>query len=498
MASTRGRLALIAVLVLASAMSIAGAAVYEALSITGNAEVNDSLVGEAGTLENAIEDRNGQLTVQGNQLPSETDAGIAISGAVVTSLGVVLQTPRQPLTSPSLIGVVAQVERTKQPVWSTASDVKGVPRRIYAEPLPGADGLGAVLVVSRSIEELQSQLSRLLVLLVLVGLVVIGLGGAGSYWLAGRVLRPVHKIAATARSLSEQDLHLRVNATVPNDELGDLVRTFNDMLERMESSFNGLKQVTADASHELRAPLALMRAEVDLALSRTRPQAEYVRVLRSVNAEVEHMCALTERLLILARADAGALHPIEEEVDVADFLHEVGARWITKASTRDVAIEVDGPRSGTMVADPALLRRLVDNLLDNAIRHSPTGGRVFLRAVDERSAWVIEVRDEGPGIPPQWRERIFARFSRTDDARTRAGGAAGLGLALSAAIAKVHGGTLSLALDNGSSGAVFILRLPNQRTARTHADVPTASNQGQPRHLGRIAALGAAMRRLSP
>ena len=482
---------------LAVAVSIAGAAVYAALAISGYAEANGTLNSEAATLASGIQANGGQLTITSNQLPSETDTGIAISGAVVTSLGVVLQTPRQPLSSATLMGVVAQVQQTKQPVWMTASDVKGVPRRIYAEPLPNADGLGAVLVVSRSIKELQSQLDRLLLLLILLGIIVITIGGALSYRLAGRVLRPVHSIAATARSLSESDLHLRVEAAVPNDELGELVRTFNDMLERLESSFNSLKHITADASHELRAPLALMRTEVEVALSSPRSQPEYVRVLLSVDSEIQHLSAMTEHLLILARADAGVLHPTAELIDVADFLHEVAARWMPTATKRGVKLQVEGPDSGTMVADPSLLRRLMDNLLDNAVRHSPRGGRIWLRALDETSAWMIEVRDEGPGVPAEEREKIFARFSRIDDARTRAGGGAGLGLALSAAIAKVHGGTLSLAPESGSGGAVFILRLPNRRPERMPEPAPVASAQSPFPHLDRIAAFAAAMRRLS-
>ena len=497
MATTRGRLTLISLVALAIAVSIAGAAVYAALAISGNAEANATLIGEAAALTSGIDARDGQLTYQGNQLPSETEAGIAVSGAVVTPLGVVLQTPRQPLALGTLMGVVDQIKQTRQVVWVTAPDVQGVPRRIYAEPLPNSDGLGAVLVVSRSIKELQSQLDRLLLLLILFGVVVIVLGGVASYWLAGKVLRPVHTIAAAARSLSERDLHLRVEAAVPNDELGELVRTFNDMLERLESSFNGLKQITADASHELRAPLALMRTEVEVALSRPRSQTEYVRVLRSVDSEIQHLTAMTERLLILARADAGALHPTAEMIDVADFMHEVAARWMTTAGKRDVKLHVEGPNTGTMVADPSLLRRLMDNLLDNAIRHSPRGGKVWLRALDETATWMIEVRDEGPGVPAEEREAIFERFSRTDDARTRQGGGAGLGLALSVAIAKVHGGTLSLAPESGSGGAVFILRLPNRRREHMPEAVPIASARNPFRHLGRIAAVGAVMRRLS-
>lgn len=497
-ATTRGRLTLISVAILTVAVSIAGAATYEAFAISGAADVDGTLLAEAAVLASGIEENGGQLTFRGNQLPSETETGIAVSGAVVTPLGVVLQTPRQPLAeATTLMGIVNQVRQERHSVWMTAADVQGVPRRIYAEPLSNADGLGAVLVVSRSIKELQSQLDRLLLLLLLFGGIVVILGGGLAYWLAGRVLRPVHTISAAARSLGETNLHRRVETMVPNDELGELVSTFNGMLERLESSFNGLKQITADASHELRAPLALMQTEVEVALSRPRSEIEYVRVLRSVHSEIEHLSGTTDRLLMLSRADAGALQATLEKVDVTDFLHEAAARWTTIAARRRVKLQVEGPDSGAMEADPLLLRRLIDNLLDNAIRHSPRGGRIWLRAFDANATWTIEVADEGPGVPLGEREKIFVRFSRTDSARTRQGGGAGLGLALSSAIAKAHGGELSLAPRKEPRGAVFLLRLPHQPAGEVAAAEPAGQVQTSSWHTRKLATLSAAVRKLA-
>ncbi|GAC1671173.1 MAG: ATP-binding protein [Candidatus Dormibacteraceae bacterium] len=498
-ATTRGRLSLISVAILAVAVGIAGAATYEAFAISGTAEVDGTLLAEATVLASGIDERGGQLTFRGDQLPTETVSGIAVSGAVVNSLGVVLQTPRQPLAvATTLMGIVSQVRKTGHGVWTTTSDIQGIPRRIYAEPLSNADGLGAVLVVSRSIKELESQLTRLLLLLILFACIIVTLGGVLSYWLAGRVLRPVHTIAAAARSLGESDLHRRVEAIVPNDELGELVQTFNGMLERLESSFNSLKQITADASHEMRAPLALMQTEVEVALSRSRSEPEYVRALGAVHSEIRGLSGVTERLLILARADAGALVPILEKVDVADFLHEAAARWTTMARKRRVKLQVEVPDSGSVEADPSLLRRLIDNLLDNAIRHSPRGGRIWLRASDTNAAWTIEVADEGPGVPPGEREKIFVRFSRTDGARTRDGGGAGLGLALGSAIARAHGGDLSLARDREPRGALFLLRIPRRPGSNQADAVPAAPAQVPSWHSRSLATLSAAFRKLAP
>jgi signal transduction histidine kinase len=231
------------------------------------------------------------------------------------------------------------------------------------------------------------------------------------------------------------------------------------MLARLEAGFESMGRFTADASHELRAPLALMGAEVDGALRNNRTKEEYRRALESVRGEIDHLSRLTDQLLILARADAGALVPAREKVDVADFVHEAAARWQHAARDRRVRIDVDAPAAGSVEADAPLLRRVVDNLLDNAIRHTPAGTTVSVRASAVNGSWRLTVSDEGPGVPASYRDRLFTRFARADGARSPEDGGAGLGLALSAAIARAHGGTLEL-VDVEHEGAAFTLRLP--------------------------------------
>jgi signal transduction histidine kinase len=226
---------------------------------------------------------------------------------------------------------------------------------------------------------------------------------------------------------------------------------------------------TANASHELRAPLALMRSEVDGALSRSRSQDEYRRVLESLRQEVDHLSRLSDQLLILARADAGALVPAKEPIDVADFLHETAARWEDIAKTQGTQIEVSAPSSGRMEADPALMRRVVDNLVDNALRHTASATRVTLRGYQGSGGWNVEVADLGPGVAPGQRDKLFTRFGRADSARSREDGGAGLGLALSVAIARAHGGTLEL-VETGSPGAVFKLFVPDGRNGDIEVD----------------------------
>jgi signal transduction histidine kinase len=231
------------------------------------------------------------------------------------------------------------------------------------------------------------------------------------------------------------------------------------MLARLEAGFTSMSTFTANASHELRAPLALMRSEVEGALGRTRSEDEYKRVLESLQLEVEHLSRLSDQLLILARADAGALKPAKEPIDVADFLHETAARWHDVAKKRGSRLEVAAPSHGRMEADPALLRRVVDNLIDNAVRYTTEGTPVTLRGFEGGGGWNVEVKDEGPGVAADHRDKLFARFVRADSARSPEDGGAGLGLALSAAIARAHGGTLELVESNGH-GATFKLHVP--------------------------------------
>lgn len=457
---TRGRLVLIAVGIVALALVIADGGVLGSISITQSQASDAVLVSQSQIILSGLQDTNGQVTFDGSDLPGETQSGIAVDAAVVTSTAVLAQTASQPLDRALLLQLAAQAGRDGKPVWANIVDSHHVNRRVYAVPLTTGNSPGQTLIVSRSVEEMIDAQQRILIILVAASAVLLVIGGVLTYWLAGRALRPVRTIAGMARSISERDLHRRVDVKVPPDELGELVDTFNSMLGRLEAAFTSMSTFTANASHELRAPLALMRTEVDGALSRTRSTDEYRRVLESLQEEVEHLSRLSDQLLILARADAGALVPAREQIDVADFLHETAARWEEVAKKQGSRLEVIAPSHGRMEADPALLRRVVDNLVDNAVRYNATGAAVKLRGYRDNGGWNVEVADQGPGVPTNHRGILFTRFARADSARSPEDGGAGLGLALSAAIARAHGGTLQL-VEDASPGAVFRLYLPN-------------------------------------
>jgi two-component system OmpR family sensor kinase len=462
LAGTRLRLTMAFAAVLLVAIVVADVALYVALSRTETSAAADVLISQAHTIASGIEDVNGQVRFGSGDLPTETTQGVAVDAAIVASSGSIIATTTQALSPATLAQIAADASRLSTPASPFLTrDSHGVSRLVYAESLQTGQGSTAVLVVSRSIGELEAALGQTILFIAILSVLIIVAGTLLAHRLAGGILSPVRTIASTARSLSQHDLHRRVQVEVTPDELGELVETFNGMLARLESSFESLRRFTADASHELRSPLTVMRSEIEGTLARPRSSVQYQEVLRGLEAEVEHMARTVDQLLMLARADAGALTPASRNLDVADFLHETAARWRPLATPRRVQIEVNAPDSGTVSADPDLLRRLIDNLIDNAIRHAPSDSAVRLTGTETAGGWQIDVHDDGPGIPASARATLFERFVRLDGARARESGGAGLGLALSRAIAQAHGASLQLVEPNGA-GATFRLSLPGR------------------------------------
>src|SRR5438132_100215 len=256
--TTRGRLVAFTVAILGVALLLADGGLLGSLALTQANQSNAVLVSQANVIAAGIEDQNGRLSFGTGELPGETQGGIAVDAAIVSPTGIVSQTTSRPLPDSVLTSLAGQADRSGGPVWADVTDIRGSPRRVYAIPLTAGGQRVAALVVSRSVSEQQAQLARTVLLIAPFSAAVLLVGGLLAYWLAGRVLRPVSEIASLARSLSERDLDRRVDVKVPDDELGELVATFNDMLARLDASFDSLRRFTADASHELRAPLTLM------------------------------------------------------------------------------------------------------------------------------------------------------------------------------------------------------------------------------------------------
>ncbi len=307
-----------------------------------------------------------------------------------------------------------------------------------------------------AVETLHDFRSYLLMFAPLLLLVAAG----GGYWLSRRALAPVDALVRTAREVSGANLSSRLQKLETGDELQRLSDTLNEMLNRIESAFQRITQFTADASHELRTPVSLIRTEAELALRRSRGEAEYKESLRHVLLEAERTTVLIEQLLSMARADSGRETLRLEPVDLRRTLRGVVDGWQQVATIRNMqfSASLDVPDFSVM-GDETLLRRLADILLDNAFKYTPSPGTVRLSLDTQGESAVIRVQDSGVGIAKEEQGRIFERFYRVDKARSRAQGGAGLGLAIAQWIVTQHGGTIGVESLPGR-GTTFRVELP--------------------------------------
>lgn len=289
-------------------------------------------------------------------------------------------------------------------------------------------------------------------------------GGAsflGGWWLARRVVRPVHEITAQAEAVRAGTLGRRIEAQADAHEYERLVHVLNTMLARLEGAFAAQRRFTADASHELRSPLTALRGEIELALRRERQPDEYRRVLASSLEEVDRLTRLAQDLLTLARTDAGVMQPRLQPTGVCERAAAVVERLRPTAAEKHLSLTLDCPSAPQVLADPGLLEQLIWNLVDNAVRFTPAGGEVAVHVAGTAAAVSIQVADTGPGVRTAERERIFDRFYRADEARTASGavGGTGLGLSIVRAIAEVHGGSITFRPRAGG-GSIFEATFP--------------------------------------
>lgn len=280
------------------------------------------------------------------------------------------------------------------------------------------------------------------------------------YWMSRRALAPVDALVSTAREISGTNLSGRLQKLATGDELQRLSDTLNEMLDRIEAAFQRVTQFTADASHELRTPVSLIRTEAELALRRSRSEPEYKESLQHILLEAERTTLLIEELLSLARADAGRETLHFEPVNLSETLRSVVDGWKQVASIRnlDFSAGIDDP-DALVTGDPTLLRRLTDILLDNAFKYTPPPGKVSLKLEHRDNVASITVKDSGVGIPQQEQHRIFERFYRIDKARSRAQGGSGLGLAIAQWIVSQHRGSITVESRPGE-GSIFRVELP--------------------------------------
>jgi len=333
-------------------------------------------------------------------------------------------------------------------------------RRVQAYT-PGAPYLIVVAQSLRATAEELELLRRIFYFAVPIALTLAGLGG---FFLARKALAPVAMMSERARRISADNLGERLPVANARDELGQLAATFNDLLARLNASFDQQRQFMTDASHELRTPLSVMHTTAEVTLKQPRrTESEYRDALEMMDAQVRRLARIVEDMFTLARADAGR-HPLHQSDFYLDELIGETARAARMlAARKEVAVEVATASDVPFHGDEGLLRQMLLNLLDNAIRYTPAGGHVRLSLTLSDSICEISVADNGTGIPATAQSRIFERFYRADESRSRAeaagGSGAGLGLAIARWIAEAHDGHLELRRSD-ESGSIFVASLP--------------------------------------
>src|SRR5918995_5531520 len=330
-----------------------------------------------------------------------------------------------------------------------------VPARIYAVPVPD----GGVLVVGASLDDQRTTLGRLAAALAIGGPVALILVVGVTWLLVGWTLRPVESMRAEAAAISAGDPGRRLPVPGTGDELGRLAKTLNAMLDRLEEAIERERRFVDDASHEPRTPLSNLKAELDLALRRSRTADELEHALRSASEEADRLGRLADDLLVLARADRGRLPIRRETIDVAEMVGGAVDSFAARASERGVGIDVRVTEELRADVDELRMRQALGNLLDNGLRYIPPGSRMRVAAERHDGSLRLEVLDTGPGFPPEFLSVAFEAFARPDVSRSRPGGGTGLGLAIVAAVAEAHGGTV-VADNLPGGGAVVVLSIP--------------------------------------
>lgn len=287
-------------------------------------------------------------------------------------------------------------------------------------------------------------------------LLVAGLGG---FFLARKSFAPVVAMSNQAERIGASNLHERLIIENKSDELGRLARVFNDLLSRLDASFDSMRKFTADASHELRTPLSIIRGEADVALSQDRDSTEYREALTIIQDEAKRLSRIVDDMMALARADTGQ-RPLQIEEFYLNDLVEECCKAATVLTVREgVSLTLDPATDIAFRGDQELLRRMLLNLLDNAIKYTPAGGSVSVHLACEPGEVKIIVSDTGIGIPAGDVPHIFERFYRVNKARSRADGGTGLGLAIAKWVAEAHKGSIDLTSTPGH-GSQFTVSLP--------------------------------------
>lgn len=440
-AGIRGRVTAVAVAIVAVTVIVTAVAVALMVYFSLRAGVDASLTARAASVAEQISAGSLPRVIPGPPEDTSLVEVLGPDGAIVAATDEIIG-EKAFLAPPTTSS--ARVSTT------TSSPLDNAIYRVRAQQVSLPQGDGWILVAS-SLEPARSATETVVLALAVTLPVVLAVAGVVVWRSVGKALAPIHRMTQRAAAIGAHDLSARIVVPETHDEVGDLAVALNAMLDRLEDSAERLAQFTDDASHELRGPLASMRAEVDVTLA--HPEAiDAALALRAVSAQIDRISQLAEDLLVLARS---AAPPSQALVDLDDLVRAEAHR-LRAAGVASVSVRLeDAARVHGSARD---LARVLRNLGDNAARYATTA--VDLRVTSDVDA-VVTVRDDGPGVPAADRERIFDRFVRLEPSRSADEGGFGLGLSIARRVTEAHGGTLTAGRRaDGLPGAQFELRLP--------------------------------------
>lgn len=331
--------------------------------------------------------------------------------------------------------------------------------RLISVPIIYRGNLLYIVQVGTSMESIEETLHRFLILLIVAMPIALAVSLAAGWFLAGRALRPVDAITLAAQRIAAGDLSQRLTMPTAADEIGRLASTFNDMIGRLDASFQQIRRFTSDASHELRTPLTVMKGETELVLRRPRLLEDYHSVLESNLEEIDRMTHIVDELLFLSRADMGEVKTESLPVVLQSLVEDIHKQATLLGQDRNIEVVLGTVMPAMVLGDELRLRELLLNLVENAVKYSHPGGKVEIALVTDSQQARLLVTDQGIGIAPEDQTRIFNRFFRTDDARAHTKKGTGLGLAICSWIVEFHRGRIDVKSDLGQ-GSTFTVTLP--------------------------------------
>jgi heavy metal sensor kinase len=460
--SIRWRLTLWYGLVLATVLAVFGTAVFLTMRHELLKRVDEALAGELDEVSDDI-----QAAKEGAKLLTQLERRFARHEGYEFQVSRVggepsfrsdrLKPRRFPL--PAVASSLRHLDFESAPLGTENISLQSLGHlRLMSRLVPGPDG-PVIVQTATSLASIDQELTELLTVLLLAGPLALVCALGGGYILARQALAPVDRIVHTAKQITATRLDKRIDVANTNDELGRLASTLNGMIARLEQSFEETRRFTADAAHELRTPIAVLRTAAEVSLRQPREPEQYRAILEDQLEELERLSRLAERLLFLCRGDAGLVPIARQPVDLREVVEDVAEHMGVVAEARSVALLAEGVARCTVQADPEHIRRLLFNVVDNAIKCTPAKGTVRIEVFGGDADARIVVTDSGIGIAPEHLPHVFQRFYRVDPAREPDVGGAGLGLAIARSIAEGHGGSIAIESTVGV-GTRVVLTVP--------------------------------------